>query len=116
MWFALGGDERGIQTVDSAFSARWPMIQDAQNAVLGSAYKEFWGAKEDLATLQASLIEITATSSITTDEGYLMYSLSGLRLLDTDYARDQAAQYHAARQHRDALRKRLMDLGEPDPE
>ena len=92
------------------------MIQDAQNAVLGSAYREYWSVKEDLAALQGALIEMTATSSITTGEGYLMYSLSGLRSLDTNYAREQVAQYHAAKQHRDALRKRLMDLGEPDPE
>jgi hypothetical protein len=81
------------------------MIQDAQNAVVGSAYREYWGVKEDLAALQAALIEIAATSPITTDEGYLMYSLSGLRSLDTNCARQQVAQYHAARQHRDALKE-----------
>jgi hypothetical protein len=92
------------------------MMQNAQHPVLGSEYREYWSAKEALAALQASLIEMTATSSITTDDGYLMYSLSGLRLLDTNSAREQVAQFHAARQHRDSLRKRLMDLGEPDPE
>jgi hypothetical protein len=92
------------------------MIQDAQNTVVESAYREWRGAKEDLAALRASLIEITATSSVTTDEGDLIYSVSGLRLLDTDHARGQVARYQAARQYREALRKRLMDLGEPDPE
>jgi hypothetical protein len=116
VWFALGSDERVIQMMASVFSARWTMIQDAQATVVGSAYREYWSAKEALAALQASFIETIATSSITTDEGYLMYSLSGLRLLDTNYAREQVAQFHAARQNRDALRKRLMDLGEPDPE
>jgi hypothetical protein len=92
------------------------MMQITQNTVVGSAYREYWSAKEALAALQASLIEITATSSITTDDGHLMYSLSGLRLLDTNYAREQVAQFHAARRNRDTLRKRLMDLGEPDPQ
>ena len=45
-----------------------------------------------------------------------MYSLSGVRLLDTDYVRAQVAQYHAARRNKEALRKRLIELGEPDPE
>ena len=45
-----------------------------------------------------------------------MYSASGLRLLDTDYVREQVAQYHAAKQHKEALRKQLINLGEPDPD
>ena len=92
------------------------MWQDDRDAVAKRAYSEFWDAKKTLAALQASLVEITATSSITTEEGYLMYSLSGLRLLDTEYVREQVAQYHSARERKNALRKRLMDLGEPDPE
>ena len=92
------------------------MWQDDRDAIVQRLYKDFWDAKEALAALQSSLIDITATSSITTEEGYLMYSLSGLRLLDTDYVREQVAQYHAAREHKNALRKRLMDLGQPDPE
>jgi hypothetical protein len=92
------------------------MWQDDRDAIVQRLYKDFWAAKEALAVLQSSLIDITATSSITTEEGYLMYSLSGLRLLDTDYVREQVAQYHAAREHKNALRKRLMDLGQPDPE
>jgi hypothetical protein len=91
------------------------MWRDDRDTVV-RVYREFWDAKETLAALQALLVEITATSSITTDEGYLMYSLSGLRLLDTDYVREQVARYQAARERKDALRKRLMDLGEPDPE
>ena len=93
-----------------------PMWQDDRDAIVQSLYKEFWDAKEALAVLQSSLIDITATSSITTEEGYLMYSLSGLRLLDTDYVREQVAQYQAAREHKNALRTRLMELGQPDPE
>jgi hypothetical protein len=46
----------------------------------------------------------------------LMYSPSGLRLLNTDYFREQVAQYHATKETKDALRKRLIDLGEPDLE
>jgi len=92
------------------------MWRDDRDTVVARVYREFWDAKETLAALQAILVEITATSSITTDEGYLMYSLSGLRLLDTHYVREQVAQYQAARERKDALRKRLMDLGEPDPE
>ena len=92
------------------------MWQDDRDAVVKRVYSEFWDAKKTLAARQASLVEIAATSSITTEEGYLMYSLSGLRLLDTDYVREQVAQFHSARERKDALRKRLMDLGEPDPE
>jgi hypothetical protein len=92
------------------------MWQDDRDVVVKRVYSEFWDAKKTLAALQASLVEITATSSITSEEGYLMYSLSGLRLLDTDYVREQVAQFHSARERKDALRNRLLDLGEPDPE
>jgi hypothetical protein len=92
------------------------MWQDDRDTIVQRLYKDFWDAKEALAALQSSLIDITATSSITTEEGYLMYSLSGLRLLDTDYVRGQVAQYQAAREHKNALRKRLLELGQPDPE
>jgi hypothetical protein len=34
----------------------------------------------------------------------------------TDYVKQQVAQYRAAQQHKEALRKRLVELGEPDPE
>jgi hypothetical protein len=92
------------------------MTQDKQATVVEKIYRDYWGAKEALAALEASLAEIAATSSITSDEGYLMYSLSGVRLLDTDYVREQVAQYHAAKHHKEVIRKRLVDLGEPDPE
>jgi hypothetical protein len=92
------------------------MCQDDRDAVVQRLHREHGEAKETLAALQASLVEITATSSITTDEGYLMYSLSGLRLLDTDYVREKVAQYHSAKERKDALKKRLMELGEFDPE
>jgi hypothetical protein len=91
------------------------MTQDEQDTV-DTVYTEYLGAKKALAALEASLSQIAATSSITTDEGYLMYSLSGFRLRDTDYVTEQVARYHAAKQHKEALRKRLIDLGEPDPE
>jgi hypothetical protein len=79
-------------------------------------YRKYRVAKKSLADLQASLEEIVETHSITTDEGYVMYSPLGRRLLDTNYVRDQVAQYQATKQHKEALRKRLIDLGEPDPE
>jgi hypothetical protein len=91
------------------------MTQDEHDTV-GRVYREYSGAKEALAALETSLSEIASTSSITTDEGYLMYSLSGFRLHATDYVREQVARYHAAKQHKEDLRKRLIDLGEPDPE
>ena len=91
------------------------MTQNEQDTVVEKVYTDYWGAKEVLAALEASLAEIAATSSITSDEGYLMYSLSGVRLLDTDYVREQVAQYHAAKLHKESHRKRLIDLGEPDP-
>jgi hypothetical protein len=91
------------------------MTRDEQDTI-ERLYREYWGAKGTLAALETSLSEIAATSSITTDEGYLMYSLSGFRLHGTDYVKEQVARYHAAKQHKEALRKRLIDLGEPDPE
>jgi hypothetical protein len=78
-------------------------------------YKEYRVAKKSLAALQASLEEIVATHSITTDEGYMMSSLSGPRLLDTNYVMEQVAQYQAKKQNKEALRKRLIELGESDP-
>jgi hypothetical protein len=92
------------------------MTQDDQDTVVKRVYGEYWGAKRALVALERSLAEIAATSSITTKEGYLMNSPSGLRLLETDHVKEQVAQYHAERQHKEALRKRLIDLGEPDPE
>ena len=87
-----------------------------QDTPIERVYREYRGAKKSLAALQTSLEEIVETHSITTDEGYVMYSPSGRRLLDTNYVRDQVAQYQAAKQHKEDLRKRLIDLGEPDPE
>jgi hypothetical protein len=92
------------------------MTQNEQDTVVEKVYRDYWGAKEALAALEGSLAEIAATSSITSDEGYLMFSPSGVRLLDTDYVREQLAQYHAAKQNKETLRKRLIDLGEPDPD
>jgi hypothetical protein len=92
------------------------MTQDERDTIVEKVYREYWDAREALAALQASLKEIAATSSITTEEGYLMYSPSGLRLLDTNYVREQVAQYQAEKRHKEALRRRLTDLGEPDPE
>jgi hypothetical protein len=91
------------------------MTQDKQDTVR-RVYREYSGAKEALAALETTLSEIASTSSITTHEGYLMYSLSGFRLHATDYVREQVARYHTAKQRKEVLRKRLIDLGEPDPE
>jgi hypothetical protein len=43
-----------------------------------------------------------------------MYSRTGPRLLDTNYAREQVTQYRAAREREEVLRKRLMELADPD--
>ena len=91
------------------------MTQDEQD-IVERVYREYSDAKEALSALEAALSEIAANSSTTTDEGYLMYSLSGLRLHRKDYVKEQVARYRAAKQHKEALRKRLIDLGEPDPE
>jgi len=45
-----------------------------------------------------------------------MFSPSGFRLLGTDYVKELVAQYHAAKEHKEALRKGLIELGEPDPD
>lgn len=92
------------------------MTQDEHDAVVERAYREYRSAKEVLAALELSCAEISTTDSLTTDEGYLMYSRSGPRLLSSDYVTEQVAQYHAAKQQKEVLRKRLIELGEPDPE
>jgi hypothetical protein len=92
------------------------MTQDEEDPVDERVYREYRAAKEALAALEASLEEIVGMSSLTTDEGYWMYSPSAFRLHETDYVREQVAQYRAVRRHKEALRKRLIDLGEPDPE
>jgi hypothetical protein len=92
------------------------MFQKNRDEVIKRAYGDFWKAKEALAALDATIEELSKSSSITTDEGYLMLAPSGVRLLNTDYPSEVAAQYRAAKRNKEALRKRLMDLGEPDPE
>jgi hypothetical protein len=92
------------------------MCQSDGNAVVKRAYREFWDAKEALAALEAACVEISESSSITTEEGYLILAPSGVRLLETEYVRELVAQYQTARERKEALRKHLMDLGEPDPE
>jgi hypothetical protein len=92
------------------------MSQENQNEVVKSAYREFWDAKKALHDLEAACVEISESSSIKTEEGYLMLAPSGARLVNTSYVTEVVAKYHAARQHKETLKKRLMDLGEPDPE
>jgi hypothetical protein len=85
------------------------------DVLVDRVYRQYWSAKQAFAALEASCTEIATTSSITTKEGYLMYSRSGPRLLETDYVKAQVAQYRAARERKEVLRKRLIDLGEADP-
>jgi len=87
-----------------------------QDTLVERIYREYWSAKKALDALEASCEEIATTSSITTKEGYLMYSPSGLRLLETDYVKGQVAKYRAAKKRTEALRRRLIALGQPDPE
>jgi hypothetical protein len=92
------------------------MSQDDRDAVLKRMYREYWDAKKALDALEAACVEISKSSGIKTEEGFLMLAPSGVRLLDSEYVPKVVAQYRAARQHKDTLRKRLMDLGEPDPD
>ena len=92
------------------------MIPDERKTIVEKTYLEYWAAKQAMAALEASCEEIATTSSVTTEEGYWMYSHAVARLYDTDYVKEQVAQYHAAKQHKEALRRRLIELGEPDPE
>jgi hypothetical protein len=92
------------------------MTPNERDTAVEKLYREYWHAKESLTALEASLEEIAATSSITTEEAYVMYSPSGLRLLNTDYVREQVTRYHAKKQEKEGIRKRLIELGEPDPE
>jgi hypothetical protein len=92
------------------------MTQEERDAVVKKLYREYWDANEALAVLEASCVEITGSSSITTWEGFLVFSHSGLRLFETDYVREVVAKYHAAKEHKEALRKRLIELGQPDPD
>jgi hypothetical protein len=91
------------------------MTRDERDPVIEKVYREYWAAKEALAALETSLEEIAGMSSIKTDEGYFMYSLSGFRLLETNYVPKRVAQYHVAKRAKEALRRSLIDLGEPDP-
>jgi hypothetical protein len=86
------------------------------DALVEGVYRQYWSAKKAFAALEASCKEIATTPSITTREGYLMYSRSGPRLLETDYVKEQVAKYRAAKERKEALRKRLIDLGEADPD
>src|ERR1700733_6614017 len=108
------GATRGIQAAfHFCLSGQWEqrshMTPDERDTAVEKLYREYQGAMESLAAVQASLEEIAATSSITTEGGYLMYSPSGLRLLDTDYVREQVSQYHSNKQQKEALRKSLID-------
>jgi len=92
------------------------MSQKDRDAVVKRAYREFRDAKESLDALEAACVEISESSSITNDEGYLILSPSGIRLHDTDYVRELVAKYHAAKRNKEVLRKRLIELGELDPD
>jgi hypothetical protein len=92
------------------------MIPDERKTIVGNAYLEYWAAKQAMAALEASCEAIATTSSLTTADGYWMYSHAVARLYDTDYVKEQVAQYHVAQRHKEALRRRLIELGEPDPE
>jgi hypothetical protein len=92
------------------------MFRKNRDKVVKRAYREFWEAKEALAALEAAIEELSQSSSITTDEGFLMRAPSGVRLLNTNYPSEVVAQYRAAERSKEALRKRIIDLGEPDPE
>jgi hypothetical protein len=87
-----------------------------QDTPIERLYRQYRVAKKSLAALQASLEEIVETHSITTGDGYVMYAPSGRRLLDTNYVKDQVVQYQVTKQRKEKLRKRLIELGEPDPE
>jgi hypothetical protein len=100
----------------TTWEQRRHMFQEDRREVVKRAYREFWEAKKALAALEAACVEISNSSSIMTEEGHLMLTPSGIRLLETEYVGKVLAQYHTARQHKDTLRKRLIDLGEPDPE
>jgi hypothetical protein len=92
------------------------MTPHEQDTPIERVYRQYRVAKKSLATLQASLEEIVETHSITTDEGYMMCSPSGRRLLDTNYVSDQVAKYQATKRRMEDLKRRLIELGEPDPE
>lgn len=92
------------------------MRRDDRDAVVQKLRREYWEIKASLAALEASCAEIVGTSSISTAEGYLMLTSSGLRLLDADYVKDVVAQYHAAKERKEFLMERLIQLGEPDPD
>src|SRR5580658_146464 len=90
------------------------MWQDDRHAVVRRLRSQYKEATETLAALEASIVEISQSCSITTKEGFLMYAPTGPRLLDTNYPTTQVTQYRAARERKEVLRKRLMELGDPD--
>jgi hypothetical protein len=86
-----------------------------EDALVKRAYREYRSAKRALDALEETCVEISESSSIMTKEGYLMFAPSGVCLRDIEYVREQIANYRVARKRKEALRKRLIDLGEPDP-
>jgi hypothetical protein len=92
------------------------MTPDERKTIVENAYLEYWAAKKTLAALETSCEAIATTSSLTTPEGYWMYSKTVARLYDAGYVKEQVAQYHLAQRNNEALRRRLIELGEPDPE
>jgi hypothetical protein len=92
------------------------MTPDERKTIVENAYLEYWTAKKAMADLETSCEAIATTSSLTTPDGYWMYSRTVARLYDTGYVKEQVAQYHLAQRNKEALRRRLIELGEPDPE
>ena len=88
------------------------MGQEDRNAVVQRLRREYREAKALLATLEAACVEISKSPAITTEKGYLMSTPTGRRLHDADYVKQVVARYRAARERKETLRKRLLDLGE----
>jgi hypothetical protein len=61
----------------------YPMTQE-QDTHVKRAYREFWDAKEALDALEAACVEISESSSITTEEGFLILTASGVLWLCDD--------------------------------
>jgi hypothetical protein len=63
-----------LNLAENPWNSAVTMLQDDRHAVVRRLRSQYEEAKETLAALAASIVEMSQSSSITTKEGFLMYS------------------------------------------
>lgn len=113
------------------------MTQEDQDAIVGKAHREYTEAKKQLAALQVRIDNIIAAASnlahalaepsrmAIPDEGQVvvgpaamtsfMFTDEVARQLSRDYIGQNVKEYKATKQRVNALRQRLISLGQNDP-